>query len=974
MKKPDGTLVNGTIEFNLSQQARTITPPQMFVPVKTTCAVTNGAIAAGCTVQGNDTLDPAGTFYRVRVVDNNNIEVLPPTNYTISGALVDLGSLPITAQATLQPPTGSVTGDMNVTGNLTVGGSATFGADPQVFSHLRFSGLTADPATVTSGSTWYRSDLDSQRLRVGKIELWDGLQFVDLKATASNTLETTAALTVTNTAGVRTKRLNFTRWVDPDLWTQAGVTAKIDAAINDCGGLPCLVALPSNLSAGEPTSVPGNVSLLDLRNAGEVRFGGAWVPRTTGNALGSSSLRWDAFLNDASAVVLNNVVYADTQSGADAGAQIQAAHDSADCPATGCKVDASGFQGALATITTNIVLSKTGIHLLLGAATFTFDTDASGLEPIRVTADNVTIECSAGTVLTVANSLTTTNAGRIINPEGVANFKLLNCDFDGNLANQTANSQRHTVYVEDDGANSSTNHLYEGNTFRNADGDGVYLTGSISPSLPPQHIRVVHNYFSGSGRNGVTVDSGEFVTVGENQFDSIMAACVDVEPNNDGDIARDIVITNNICNAARFDVSGRTAVDGAAFRRVVLKGNVSINSPGDAFNIIAMPETTVANNKAYSPISSCFIIRSAGNSVTDNDCYDPGTNAFSFSASGVHTPDSNRAIGNYVDQGGSATVYMFSSADNNIAVSNVVEDANGQHAMELAVASNRNVAMANRFSCVTCGTGDGINASGTGTDNIIAVNLLQGFTTGVDNTAVNTDVWGNSLGGAADFIAEVPTMQVRSTTPILRITPNASQVATIQFGSVGAESGSTHSYDNNTGDHTFDTPGATNPFIIRNAGTIDIIGQLASSLATGTAPLSITSTTVVPNLNVDQLDSADWAAPAAIGSGTPAAGTFTTMTVNTGVGNNGGGFKHARTSTGSVAAGSSAAVSVTWTTAFADASYTPVCSVQEATAGTASLRVHHIESILAANITVRVVNDDGAAAKTGTLLCQAVHD
>ncbi|MFQ5817983.1 MAG: hypothetical protein ACE5H2_08520, partial [Terriglobia bacterium] len=257
VKRPDGTLVNGTIEFILSQQAKTTTPPVIYVPVKTTCAVTGGAIAAGCTVQGNDTLDPAGTFYRVRVVDTNNIVVMPLTNYTIAGATVDLGSLPITAQATLVPPTGSVTGDMNVTGNLTVGGSATFGADPQVFSHLRFSGLTADPATVTSGSTWYRSDLDSQRLRMGKIELWDGGQFVDLKAAATNTLETGAALTTTSIAGIRTKRMNFTRWVDPDLWTEAGVTAKIDAAINDCGGLPCLVALPSNLGAGEPTSVPG---------------------------------------------------------------------------------------------------------------------------------------------------------------------------------------------------------------------------------------------------------------------------------------------------------------------------------------------------------------------------------------------------------------------------------------------------------------------------------------------------------------------------------------------------------------------------------------------------------------------------------------------------------------------------------------------------------------------------------------------
>ncbi|HSC77575.1 MAG TPA: hypothetical protein VLB32_03335, partial [Candidatus Acidoferrales bacterium] len=93
-----------TIEFMLSQPAKTTTPPVTFAPVKTTCAILSGAIAAGCTVQGNDTLDPAGTFYRVRVLDLNNLVVVPSANYTFSGAAVDLGSLPVTATDTLIPP------------------------------------------------------------------------------------------------------------------------------------------------------------------------------------------------------------------------------------------------------------------------------------------------------------------------------------------------------------------------------------------------------------------------------------------------------------------------------------------------------------------------------------------------------------------------------------------------------------------------------------------------------------------------------------------------------------------------------------------------------------------------------------------------------------------------------------------------------------------------------------------------------
>lgn len=60
-------------------------------------------------------------------------------------------------------------------------------------------------------------------------------------------------------------------------------------------------------------------------------------------------------------------------------------------------------------------------------------------------------------------------------------------------------------------------------------------------------------------------------------------------------------------------------------------------------------------------------------------------------------------------------------------------------------------------------------------------------------------------------------------------------------------------------------------------GAQSISGQLTSSLATGTAPFSIASTTVVPNLNVSQLLGSTWAAPGTIGSGTPSTGAFTTL-------------------------------------------------------------------------------------------------
>lgn len=66
--------------------------------------------------------------------------------------------------------------------------------------------------------------------------------------------------------------------------------------------------------------------------------------------------------------------------------------------------------------------------------------------------------------------------------------------------------------------------------------------------------------------------------------------------------------------------------------------------------------------------------------------------------------------------------------------------------------------------------------------------------------------------------------------------------------------------------------------------TVSATGQITSTLADGTAPMVVTSTTKVSNLNVDKLDGADWAAPAALGSTTPAAATVTTITAKKGVG------------------------------------------------------------------------------------------
>jgi hypothetical protein len=95
--------------------------------------------------------------------------------------------------------------------------------------------------------------------------------------------------------------------------------------------------------------------------------------------------------------------------------------------------------------------------------------------------------------------------------------------------------------------------------------------------------------------------------------------------------------------------------------------------------------------------------------------------------------------------------------------------------------------------------------------------------------------------------------------------------------------------------------------------------------------------------------------------------------IATGLNNNGSGVKHARVTTGSIGAGSTALVTVTWSSAFADANYSVAASVVESTTSSLSLSIVHIESVTASAVTVRVLNN-AVGSLTGTLHVVACHD
>jgi hypothetical protein len=91
-----------------------------------------------------------------------------------------------------------------------------------------------------------------------------------------------------------------------------------------------------------------------------------------------------------------------------------------------------------------------------------------------------------------------------------------------------------------------------------------------------------------------------------------------------------------------------------------------------------------------------------------------------------------------------------------------------------------------------------------------------------------------------------------------------------------------------------------------NANNVVVNAQLTSNIPTGTPPLVVASRTVIENLTVKQLYDA---------------------TLDSTVNNNGSAVKHRRVAIPSVAAGASILFRVTWTTPFADASYTTIATL-----------------------------------------------
>ncbi len=164
---------------------------------------------------------------------------------------------------------------------------------------------------------------------------------------------------------------------------------------------------------------------------------------------------------------------------------------------------------------------------------------------------------------------------------------------------------------------------------------------------------------------------------------------------------------------------------------------------------------------------------------------------------------------------------------------------------------------------------------------------LQTFSSGIDSTSIGATTRGTGLfttlgaNGAVSFTSTLAVTALSTLTGGL--TTPAQITSTIATGTAPLVIASTTNVPNlnasSLSGATFAAPGAIGSGTPSTGAftTLSASGVITSTLSTGTAPFTVASTTVVGNLNVSQLLGSTWAAPGTIGSGTPSTGAFTTL-------------------------------------------------------------------------------------------------
>ncbi len=154
----------------------------------------------------------------------------------------------------------------------------------------------------------------------------------------------------------------------------------------------------------------------------------------------------------------------------------------------------------------------------------------------------------------------------------------------------------------------------------------------------------------------------------------------------------------------------------------------------------------------------------------------------------------------------------------------------------------------------------------------VAVTIPEAGDEANTNAGIAIAVANAALAEVASIIRE---LQLALNAPVVQPPVFQDDVAPrLEIGTLASQNSDTVSITGGSIDGV--TLGATTPSSAIFT-SVSYSGQLTSTVTTGTAPMVITSTTKVANLNADLLDGGDWATPGSIGVTTPNGGAFTSL-------------------------------------------------------------------------------------------------
>lgn len=429
--------------------------------------------------------------------------------------------------------------------------------------------------------------------------------------------------------------------------------------------------------------------------------------------------------------------------------------------------------------------------------------------------------------------------------------------------------------------------LADGDTGAAADGDQVEINLALTVGAGKKVVLLAGTYVIDapiSIPNNTTltgIGQGSVITI-PNAFNTNISMVVNTDTSTGTNVAiQNLRIDGNRANQSAgnmngIDFTGVGSGSGAsALIGATIKDVQSMNFRGSiAISITSSNHSTISNVLAQNAANvGISIAGGAFNKIESS--YALGNGFFGISINGTDTTVINSKIE------GNETGFAAAGSRHTIT-NNIIKGNNAgltAYTTSHTVISS-NVVTSNTFNGISVGPSSNQN---TINGNIITSNALSGIriSSSSNNTISDNIISDNGAAGASDAIAVVSTSQnnriiannisdTAGTGQAIDIdaTSTSNYLADNTYGGTGAATLNIHASSNTVFGGQVNS---TSDYVIQPAGSISLMTnttvsgtltatstvqgtQLISTVATGTAPLQVSSTTVVTNLNADLLD------------------------------------------------------------------------------------------------------------------------